>query len=96
MKDSRVERESESDEDCYDPEFDPFVDFAVQTQSRSLPINDEVSEYLARGCGCQKYGGRPCSPCFACSYLFFLQILHLDVLRRHTELKLKVKLNTYH
>ena len=60
MNDSRVERECESDEDGQ--EFDTF---AVQTQS-SLPVDDDVSEHLARGCGCQKYEGRPCSAAFSC------------------------------
>ena len=77
MNDSRVEREFESDEDGQ-----KFDTFAVQTRS-SLPVDDDVSEYLARGCGCQKYEGRPYSAAFSCeevtAYRFELERGELDM-----------------
>jgi len=56
MGDSRVEG---------DPESDSFADVIIQEQPQA-PVDDEVSEFLARGCGCQKYNGRACSAAFSC------------------------------
>ena len=59
MSDSKVESDSESIED------DSVPDTSVAAALPRPPVDEEVSAYLARGCGCKKNDGRPCSAAFS-------------------------------
>ena len=58
INDSRVESDSESIE--HDP-----IPVAVASVIPPRPADEKVSAYLARGCGCKKNDGRPCSAAFS-------------------------------
>ena len=58
INDSRVESSSES------IDYDTIPDTSVAAAQPRPPVDDEVSAYLARGCGCKKNDGRPCQQYF--------------------------------
>ena len=59
INDSRVESSSEN------IDYDTIPDTSVAAAQPRPPVDDEVSAYLARGCGCKKNDGRPCSAVFS-------------------------------
>lgn len=66
MYDSRLENDEwtyESLDDNDDPEFDVSLELAAEVAIHTgcASINEEVSEYLTRGCGCKKHNNGPSS-----------------------------------
>lgn len=65
MNDSRVVEDGEDYADSDESGSDPFVNLGSQTFTYDGDVEDDVSEYLFLGCGCQKDDGKPCSTYFS-------------------------------
>ena len=56
----------ESDSESMEDDPVPGSSVAAAALAQPRPVDVEISAYLARGCGCKKNDGRPCSTAVSC------------------------------
>ena len=81
LENSMIE-ETDDGEDFADPDFEACLEYAteVTVETQGSDGDEEIADFLTRGCGCKKYHNEQCSESFSCKEIsdYQLAIAELD------------------